>query len=162
MNTKYRISEDDYVNASKLFGKLTLRQIIIFASAVLLLLISTLFTTGDIKYITLVGVCVGLLYFVIGWYIVSPILVRSQYKKYKAIHDEFEISLLEDGVFIASSSGSGKVLWNTINKWRENDDYILIFPMPRLYYIVPKSLKANGFDMPLLVKQLTHHVGHSA
>jgi hypothetical protein len=161
MSTKYRISEQDYVDASKLFGKLTLRQTVICMLGILILLTFALFATGTIKYAIIAGVCIWLVIFIGGRHLISPMMVRSQYKKYKAIHDEFEISLLEDSVFIASSSGSGKILWNTINKWREDENYVLIYPMPRLYYIIPKSLKANGFDIPLLVKQLSQHVGKS-
>jgi hypothetical protein len=161
MSTKYRISEQDYVDASKLFGKLTFRQSVIFALAILMLLVLALFDFGNFKSTIVAGICIWLAFFVFGRHLISPMMVRSQYKKYKAIHDEFEIRLLEDSVFIASSSGSGKILWNTINKWREDENYVLIYPMPRLYYIIPKSLKANGFDIPLLVKQLSQHVGKS-
>ena len=162
MSTKYRISENDYVNASKLFGRLTSRQIKFCLPGLLILLGTAIFGTEEIRQIAIITICVAIVFYFAGNYVISPILGRSYYRKYKAIQDEFEIDLFDDGVFIGSSSGSGKVLWNTINKWRENDNYILIFPMPRLYYIIPKSLHASGFDVSLLVKQLTHHVGDSA
>ncbi len=162
MSTKYRISEDDYVNASSLFGKLTSRQTIIWSFSIVILLTFALFASGTVKYATIAGVCSAIIFFFVARHIISPIISRSQYKKYKAIQDEFEIDLLDDGVFMRSSSGNGKVAWSSVYKWRQDDKYVLIFPMPRLYYIVPKSLNTSEFDISLLVKQLTHHVGDSA
>ena len=162
MNTKYRISEDDYVNAAKLFSKLTAQQIIIYFLVALLLLALAIFGPIIIKAGAIGGLIGGLTVGLTIRYIVTPTLSRRHYRKYKAIHDEFEIELFEDGVHMASPSGSGKVIWSNIFKWRQNERYILIYPMPRLYYIVPKSLESNGFNISLLTKQLTQNVGNSA
>jgi len=162
MSTKYRISEDDYVSAAKLFGKLTSRQAIIYFPVALLPLALAMFGSIAIKAGVIGGIIGGLTVGLTIRYIVTPILSRRHYRKYKAIHDEFEIELLEDGIFMASNSGSGKVIWGNIFKWRQNDNYILIYPMPRLYYIVPKSLESKGFNISLLTKQLIHNVGNPA
>lgn len=162
MNTIYRISEDDYLKANKLFARLTSRQLIVYSLIVLIILGFAVFGFGVIKQAAIIGLCVGFMIYLVGNYIVSPILGRSHYRKYKAIQDEFEIDLFDDGVFIGSASGSGKVVWSNIYKWRQDENYILIFLMPRLYYIIPKSINASGFNISLLVKQLNHHVGDSA
>ena len=44
-------------------------------------------------------------------------------------------------------------------QWRQNKQLILIYGMPILYYIVPKSIQREGFDIPLLIQRLTEHVG---
>lgn len=78
------------------------------------------------------------------------------------MHDVFEIALLDEGIYITSSSGSGKVVWTNIYQWRQNARYVLIYPMPRLYYIVPKSIASQGLDIALLTEKLTRHVGNPA
>jgi YcxB-like protein len=160
MNAKYRISEDDYVKAMQLFAKLTQRQTIIWCAIALILLAAAAFGTNSIRAAAIGGTVTGLVFILILKYIVNPIYTRQQYRKYKAIQDEFEIEIVDDGVYIASSSGSGKVTWNSVFTWRHDENYILIYPMPRLYYIVPKSLQADGFNIDLLMQQLTQHVGN--
>jgi YcxB-like protein len=160
INTKYRISEDDYVKAMQLFAKLTPRQIYICVAIVVILITTIVFGTNIIRAATIGGAISGLTIILIFKFIVNPFYARQQYKKYKAIQDEFEIEIVDDGVNMTSSSGSGKVAWDSIFKWRHNENYILIYPMPRLYYIVPKSLQAGGFNIDLLMQQLTKHVGN--
>jgi YcxB-like protein len=162
MTTKYRISQDDYVNAANLFGKLTRLQAIVCICIVALLLIAAIFGPAAIKGAAIGGLIAGVAVALIIKYIVNPILLRRHYQKYKAIHEEFEIALIEDGIHITSPSGSGKVTWDSVFKWRQNDSYILIYPMPRLYYIVPKSLESNGFNITMLITQLTDNVGKPA
>lgn len=49
MGAKYRISEDDYVNAMKLFSRLTLKQIYIYVAASLVLLMLAIFASPIIQ-----------------------------------------------------------------------------------------------------------------
>lgn len=159
MNATYRISEDDYVNAMRLFTKFTPRAkvIFVFLSSVLILL--AIFGSPEIQSIAIGGLAGALIVHVVGRYIVSPILARKHYRKYKAIQDEFTVEVLLDGVRFASPNADGKLTWEHMLKWRQNDDYILIYPMPRIYHIIPKSIASSGFDVPLLINWLTQHVG---
>jgi hypothetical protein len=43
--------------------------------------------------------------------------------------------------------------------WRQNNQFILVYRMPILFHIVPKSIAREGFDIPLLVQRLAEHVG---
>jgi hypothetical protein len=155
----YRISKDDYVNAAKLAGKLTSRQALIYFVALILLLSLAAFGPAGIRAAAfnaaIGGLCVGSL----TKYVVTSVISRRHYRKYKAIHDEFEVELLQDGIRMVSPNGSGKVVWGTILKWRQNESYILIYPMPMIYYLVPKSLESKGVNIALLIEKLTRHVG---
>lgn len=159
MKAHYKISQEDYVNAGNLYGKLTKNQSIICALIAAACVAAIFFGPNYIKGAVIGGLVAGLLVFVILKYLINPFYGRRHYQQYKAIQDEFTIEAIEDGIFMQSPSGSGKVVWGSVHKWRHNDTYILIYPMPRLYYIVPKSLRNDGFDIDLLVQQLTLHVG---
>ncbi len=99
---------------------------------------------------------------IFGRYVITPILAKRHYRKYKAIHDEFIIGLSDDGVRIESSNAKGILPWSDILKWRENREFLLLYLMPRLYHIVPKSIARQGFDIALLVNGLNKNVGKSA
>jgi hypothetical protein len=67
--------------------------------------------------------------------------------------------LSEDGLLINSVEGEMTLLWRMIFQWRQNDQFVLIYKMPVLFYVVPKSLAQQGFDIPLLVQRLAERVG---
>ncbi|WP_098495014.1 YcxB family protein [Collimonas sp. PA-H2] len=160
MKAKYRISEEDYVNTMKLFAKLTPRKIFSYSTFVLVLVALAVFGPLVVKAGAIGGLAGGLIVAVFGRYIVAPILARRHYRKYRAIHEEFTVELLQDGVRFISPNADGKLMWNHVLKWRQNDDYILIYPMPRLYHILPKSVVSDGFNVSLLINRLTQHVGN--
>lgn len=159
MKVKYRISEDDYVSAMKLFAKLSPRVSAIYSASTVVLVVLAIFGATLIKAGAIGGLAGGVIVTLVGRYIASPILARRHYQKYKAIHQEFTIELLDDGVRFTSPDADGKLTWDKMLKWRENQDYILIYLMPQLYHIVPKSIVAGGFDVKLLTNGLSQYVG---
>jgi YcxB-like protein len=159
MSAKYRVSEDDYVNASALFGKITWTSTVTLLGLALLLLGSAVWGPPSMRGIGISGIIGGCVFLVLGRYILSPWIARRHYRNYKAMQEEFTIEFLHDGVRLSTADSVGHVKWTSILKWRHNDAYILIYPMPRIYYIVPKSLAADGFDIALLTAKLTEHVG---
>jgi YcxB-like protein len=160
MSAKYRVSEDDYVNAMALFGKITWAITATLLGLALLLLGLAVWGPPSIRGISISGMIGGCVFLVLGRYIFSPWIARRHYRNYKAIQEEFTIEILDDCVHISTADSGGKIKWANIHKWRHNDDYILIFPMPRIYYVVPKSLAASGFDIHLLLAKLTQNVGN--
>jgi hypothetical protein len=160
MNAKYRVSEDDYVNATALFGKITLSSAIGLSALALLLLGLELFGPPFMQGVGIGGIIGGAIVAVLGRYVLSPWIARRHYRNYKAIQEEFTIEILDDCVHFSTADSDSKIKWANILKWRHNDAYILIYPMPRIYYVVPKSLAASGFDIPLLIAKLTQNVGN--
>lgn len=162
MEARFRISEQDYVNAMKLYGKFTPKMMVIFILGVGFLALIAIFGSSIFKSGAIGALIGGGIVLVVGRYVISPILARRHYKKYKAIQDEFVVALGDDGVCIESSNAKGIVPWDNILKWRENEEFLLLFLMPRLYHIVPKSIAQQGFDISLLVNSLNKNVGKSA
>ena len=158
MEAKYRISEKDYVNANKLSGKVTFKAALFYVVG--LLLLAFLIVSGSPA---IAGGAIGaLIAALIVRYIITPIVAKNNYRKYKAIQDEFKVQLLEDSVKFIFSNGEGKVGWDSILKWRQNDEFILIYPMPSVYYIIPKYIASSGFNVDELINRLERHVGKSA
>ena len=161
MKATYRITESDYVNAMKLFTNPSPKLLKICLIVAIVLILLLIFAQNIIKGIALFLLIYGVLVVLVKRYIVVPIISRRHYKKYKLIHEEFMIELLDEGVRLISPNGDGRLTWDKILKWRQNKIYILLYPMPRLYYIIPKSIEASGFDVSLLISRLTQHVGKS-
>ncbi|MGB0127532.1 MAG: YcxB family protein [Rhodocyclaceae bacterium] len=160
MEAMFRISEQDYMNAMRLFGKLTPRLVAVFSVAALALVAVAIFGPPVLRAGATGGLTGGLLVAVIGRNIVSPMLARRHYRKYKAMHDEFVVELVADGVRFATPTADGRITWDKVYKWRQNDGFVLIYPMPRLCHIVPKSIESQGFDLRALTNRLQQHVGN--
>ena len=159
MKATYRISEQDYVNAMKLFSRLTPRLMYVYLASALVLAAIALFGGVIVSAGAIGGLTGGIIAILIGRYIVMPIMARRNYRKYKAIQEEFAVELLDDGIRLSSPDAEGKITWGKMLKWRQNESYVLIYPMPRLFHIIPKSVAAQGFDLQALTDELQRHVG---
>lgn len=160
MKTQYRITEDDYVKAMKLFGRLTPRQIAIYGAVIVALVLCAMYGSPFFKAGAIGGLAGGLVVVLVGRLVISPILVRRHYRNYKDIRDLLSVELLDEGIKFSALSSEGKLAWDQILKWRQNENYVLIYPTSRLYHIVPKSVANEGFDISVLISQLTKHVGN--
>ncbi|MDH6165907.1 hypothetical protein M2282_001048 [Variovorax boronicumulans] len=159
MTATFTISEDDYVDAMRLYGRLPrLARWVVIAIAVGLLL-AAIFGSRQIQSGALGGLVGGTLVLLAMRYIALPMSARRHYRKYKAIQDEFSVDLLEDALRIRAAHGESRLIWANVLKWRQDDRFVLMYLMPRLFHVLPKSVASQGFDVPALVEQLNRHVG---
>jgi len=161
MEARFRISEQGYVEAMKLHGKLTLKVLLVYLLFGLILVVIAMLGNPILKGGAIGGLVGAAVVVILGRLVLQPVLARRHYRKYKAIHDEFCIRLDDAGLGLESSNAKGILPWDDILKWRENEDYVLIYLMPRLYHIVPKSISQDGFEMTQLIKTLNENVGES-
>ena len=66
---------------------------------------------------------------------------------------------LDAGIRFSNSDGEAVLPWSKVLQWRQNGQFILIYLMPIMFYILPKSIAREGFDIPLLIQRLAEHVG---
>ncbi|MDR0771203.1 MAG: YcxB family protein [Burkholderiales bacterium] len=164
MQARFHINERDYLRAAVLHARLTPRRWVVLALLLVLLLgwvlaVGTLFDVWAVA----IGVSVGCVVILLALrFIVNPLVLRWHYRRYKAIHKEQTITLLDEGVRFDSSNGSSLLTWDLILRWRYNADYVLIYLMPRLFHVVPSTVAAGGFDMERLKADLMRHVGPTA
>lgn len=155
---EYRISEQDYVEAQRLARRTTRKQRIFNAVLVAVLVISFTFNPIDIR-VAVLGIVGGGLIALIGVKLLFPWLARRQYREYPEIAQLTSIDLLNDGLAFAAPSGQGKLPWTRVQKWRENDGFVLIYVSAKLHHVVPKRLAQQGFDVDAMTRALREHVG---
>ncbi|WP_242112619.1 YcxB family protein [Luteimonas aquatica] len=161
MPAQYRISEQDYVDAMRLFARPGARSISILAAIALAAIALALFGPPLVRA-GAIGGLVGIAVVAAGSFALLPWTARRHYRKYRAIHETFTVELLENGVRFASRNGEGTLAWAHVLKWRQNDRFVLLYPMPRLFHIVPRAIASQGFDVEALVDRLRRHVGAAA
>ena len=161
MIATFRISEDDYAYAMKLFARPTpLRWALLAAIGVLLLL--GVLIGGRNVWLAAVGGMVGMAIVLLATRLLTPAMARRHYRKYKAMHAEFQAELLDNGLRLMSPHGDGIVVWENVLKWRQNDRFVLIYPMPKIFYVVPKSVADTGFELSALIEALQSKVGKAS
>jgi len=161
MIAKFRISEDDYAAAMKTFARMTRARWALLAGLAVLVVVGALLSGPAMWPIALGGLGGGVGVILIAL-IVAPVMARRHYRKYKAMHSEFGAELLDNGLRLSSPHGEGTIVWENILKWRQNDRFVLIYPMPRIFHILPKSVAEQGFDLQGLIAQLKQRVGPEA
>ncbi|MFO1371988.1 MAG: hypothetical protein U1F42_06205 [Candidatus Competibacteraceae bacterium] len=81
MKATYRITENDYVNAMKLFAKLSPKMLVIYLAIALILIALAVFGRPELRAGAIGGLAGGFIVTVVGRYIASPILSRRHYRK---------------------------------------------------------------------------------
>jgi hypothetical protein len=158
MQARYHITERDYVRATTLHARPAPFQWAVVATAMIgwILIMGVMSHDWTSVYGDFAGLAVVLLVF---RFIIFPLSLRRNYRQNKMLHHEITVALLDEGVQFTAPDGSALLLWKNIFKWRCNDDYVLIYQMPRLFHLVPGSVAAQGFDMARLKAALTQNVG---
>lgn len=160
MIASFRISEDDYAAATALFARLSPRRRLLLFGLVAVLVLGALLdgkTLWPVVAIGFVGVAIILMPIVL-----APRVARRHYRKYKGMQGEFAAELLDGGLRIRSLHGEGTIVWENMLKWRQSDRFVLVYVMPQLFHILPKSVRAQGFDLPGLLERLKREVGPEA
>lgn len=156
----YKISAEDYVSALKLHHTPTRKAAVLLAILFLVFLVTAIFSyTSVLKGLSIGAILGGVITFFLSRFVFIPFIGRRDYNAYKLMQQDHRVDIVDEGLIFSTASGSGNLLWDKIYKWRQSDDYILIYPMPRLYYIVPKRLEQDGFDIQKLVEKLNSCVG---
>ena len=161
MKAQHQISEDDYAEMARLAvwrSFIERRRLTINAIVVILLVVGAIALPGIAPYVALF-LAVTALFLMIIIFLNAPWLARRQYRQYKAIHEPITVELSDDGLRFSSIDGESIVPWSKVFQWRQNARFILIYKMPVMYHMVPKSLARDGFDIGLVIKRLTEHVG---
>ena len=163
MRVEYRITEDDYARAMWLnwmhkFPRAGTALAVILALLVLSEWwlppdVAPIVTGVVIAYLVMLAILPGAAFFLV------PLAARRSYRNYKAIHEPMAVELCDDGLQFSSINGESRLAWRLIFRWHQSDRFVLIYMMPRLFYIVPKSIAQQGFDISLLLQRLAERVG---
>jgi len=159
MKTEYTITEIDYVNSMKLFSRITSRTMVLYVIALVMLGLVAVYGSPVLKSGAIGGLIGGFVVIFLVRFVINPVLSRRHYRKYKAIQEPLFIQLMEEGVQFSNFDGEGFLRWEKIHKWRQNERYVLIYPMPCIYHIIPKTTGESGFDLGALIKALEDKVG---
>lgn len=151
----YRISRQDYIAAGRLYARPTRKLLAISASILGALAVVACFVPPTVAGAIVGGMVGWILFFSAVQLFLTPLMLGRHYDNYKSMQEEeFTVEMKDEGLLLSSADGGGLTRWDTIYKWRRNDQYILILIMPKLFYVIPTSIGDRGFDLPRLLEAL--------
>ena len=157
LESEYTITEKEYVQASSLHARLTKKQIAI-SSIVIIALATLAYVAGDgaVRGGAIGGLIGGIGAYTLIRLLINPWRTKRMYQSYAAIQESCTVILLDQGIRFRTELGESLIEWRHILKWRENDQFVLIYQAPHLYHLIPKRL---GVIAEQLVEKLAPNVG---
>lgn len=162
VKASYTISERDFLAASRLNETPPMRLVMLFVAILVGLVavyLGDYYGFGQLALGTLIGLILSYLFL---HFVGSPYKAKKFYRGFKALHDTFTVQLLPTGVEVTSSKGANRLLWKEIKDWKQNKDYLLLYPNPDVFYVLPKKISEQGFDGRALVQALEMYIGKAS
>lgn len=98
MEIEFKITEDDYVSAMKLYSKRTPLLTGIYSALVIVLCLIIVIGTPDLRVSAIGGLLGGSIVIMLMYFVITPLFARRHYQKYKAIQEPMFVQLMDDGV----------------------------------------------------------------
>ena len=159
LEIEYTITEHDYVRAVRLAGVATKKQLIWLSLLGLLLLLFALFGKNSLRFIGIFGVSFGIIGYFLTLYVISPLMAKRHYRRYKLLHQPLSFKLIDSGYIVKNDSGEITVKWSDLLRWKENNEFILLYFAPKLFHMVPKKLSEKDLKISEIERKLTEQLG---
>jgi hypothetical protein len=92
-------------------------------------------------------------------YIIFPNIVRRSRAKSPVLRRRYILTASQDGISIQEATGSAKLMWTDIIRWRSNRAVTVLFVQPRVIITIPARIGTQGFDIELMKSRLTEVLG---
>ena len=90
------------------------------------------------------------------WWI--PRTARRNFANYPLAQGERTFELKDEGLRFVAVRGESLLLWRDFVFWRANDKVVLVYPQPRIFFVIPTRLAALGFPIDALRAALVEKV----
>ena len=147
MEIQYTITETDYVQSAKLDTVPSRNKSIAYGTAGFLLLLLAVLGPDNWKGICYSVLICGVLGYFLFLYLFTPMQAKNRYRGYTSDHTPITFAAVESGCTLTTGHGQKSVPWESLLKWREDKNCVLVYFAPDMYYPIPKRLAESGFDL---------------
>ena len=159
---RFRLTEDDSVQAVKLDARPSVALLIIYGAPCLVLLWLCIVGSLSVKIVAGFGLLGGIIGEAVTRHIIVPARRRQSFRRNELLHNEFTIEISGQNIRIFSSKTDFTLTAANLVKWKEGKDHILIYAAPRTYFTIPKRVADGTFSLDALRAALRHHAGAPA
>jgi len=141
MTFRLQLSEEDYLKGARLYGRRWLWR---FALPYFVVLSALMFWITSQSAGLGLPFQIGFVVFLIAvlcykWFVQMPARTRKLYRQQHEIQSELVCTLEEDHFGLEHKNGFVKKPWEEFCRWTLTDDLILVFPLDRAYFLIPKD-----------------------
>ena len=155
MQTAVDINQNDYLQASFLSLRASqFRYIWPIRGVVLAIYGGVIYYFLHSLLVTLAFVGLMLVLILVMNYGVVYYRVKKEFSQHKLIQQGYTFEFDAQGCRLETVHGFTKYDWQDLLKWASNSKSIIIYPAPRVFYIIPKRLNSDEFDIQLLESYL--------
>lgn len=154
-SVRYTVTEDDCVQALRLHWRPTRGVLSIQIFLGTFVIIMAIF--GPTQTIQLLAVACILVFFLTRR-VIGPWIQRNTFRKSKILQEPLILTYDDEGVHLKGESGESRMTWDRLMKWKDSETYLLMYISPRQYYIIPKRLRDQDFDVDGLCERLAANV----
>jgi len=151
----YTVTEDDTVAALRLHWKPSsrIRSFQLFI-AVFVVILAFVGPTNMIKILSLICIAV----YILTRRILGPYIQRRTYRGYKLLQEPVSLYYDVNGVKFSSESYNKSLDWNQVVRWKDDERLILIYVSPRQYYVIPKWIRNECFNVEEFLETLRKYI----
>ena len=85
-------------------------------------------------------------------------LFRRTFRRSPSLGQTSHVQVQDGVMHVQSDNGAGKLPWNFIIRWAEDEHCMLLYLQPRMFIILPKQADSSSF-LTEMREQLLAHVG---
>jgi hypothetical protein len=147
----YTVTEQDTVEALRLHWRTT--RPILFLQVVIGFWVIALVFIGPTEIIRFLAIACVVMFILIRL-ILGPLIQRRTYRKYKLLQEPVTLNFDDDGVKLSTDSYYINLKWDKFIRWKDDDNYILLYISPRQYYVIPKRIMDDGFKLEVFIERI--------
>ncbi|CAA6811299.1 MAG: Unknown protein [uncultured Sulfurovum sp.] len=140
MKIKYKLSQEEYLEAITLHQKMGFRKLMI-AIYIMVACIVVIITTNYADTREIIR-NFAVLFFAISFYLLLTKMLgtyqsKKLYEKSETLSKETTLRVSAKGIRVANNDKP--ILWDTFSKYKENDRYVILYVSINNFKIIPKS-----------------------
>jgi hypothetical protein len=159
MKIEYKLSLEEYLEAIKLHQKMGFRKLmmmIYIMVAIVIIVISTDYSDGREIFRNF-----GALFFAIAFYLLLTSMIgkyqsKKLYEKSATLSKDTFLRVSAKGIRVASNEKT--ISWDTFTKYKEDDNYVILYTGINNFKIIPKSVM-NKNELNEFIAYLEKHIG---
>jgi len=162
MKIKYKLTKEEYLEAVKLHQKMGFRKLMI--AVYIMMAVTVVLITTDYSSMRDIFRNFGALFFGIAFYLLlSKMLGEYQskrlYERSETLSKETTLRVSAKGIRVGNNDKP--ITWDTFSKYKENDEYVILYTSIANFKIIPKSAM-NEIELKEFIDFIEEHINMRA
>lgn len=158
MKIKYKLTQEQYLEAITLHQKMGFRKLMI--AIYIMVAVAIVVITTDYSDVRAIFRNFGALFFAIAFYLLLSKMIgtyhsKRLYAKSETLSKDTSLRVSSKGIRVGNNESS--IPWDTFSKYKEDDKYVILYVGINNFKIIPKSVM-NEFERKEFIGLIEKHI----